>query len=142
MLRHDVKCMKNEGTMSRAALLTVVWFVFVVNLYTFRQEEPPQANVVPNASWSEGDGSRTLGELSENHNWDTSLMFMTPEAYQKEMDEYKRSHLLHGVLAVVCGIGTFIIGTILGEHWGYGLACVLVGPLAVAYTGYRTSRST
>jgi hypothetical protein len=127
-----------------AALLTVVWVIFAINGQRFTQESPPRANVGPSQT-IEVHGQTVdvpMPNADAIRSEEANLMFVTQEAFQREMEEYSRAHMLHGGLAVVFGLAVFVIGAKLGEHWGYGLACVLFGPLAVAYTGYRKARLT
>jgi hypothetical protein len=127
-----------------ATLLTVAWLLFAINGHSFTHESAPRANIVPSRVM-EVDGQKVdvpMPDPETMRKADMSLIFMTEDAFQRKMGEYRRAHMSHGVLAVVFGIAVFVIGARLGEHWGYGVACVLFGPLAVAYTGYRRSQFT
>jgi hypothetical protein len=125
-----------------ASVLTIVWMLFAINAYLFAHERPPRANVVPSQTMQVGDRMVVVPMPDEAalRNGDMSLPFMTQEELQRKVGEYQRTHILHGVLALVFGIVTFGIGARVGEHWGYGLACVLFGPLAVARFEYMRAK--
>jgi len=127
-----------------AILLTIVWMVFSVSVHQYRHQRPPRANIVSTQTVEINGRSVDVPIPSEDDmiNADTRLSFMTEESFNNRMNEFRRTKRRYGLIAVLSGIGLLFIGARLGEHWAYGFACLLLGPIAVAYTGYRRSKFT
>lgn len=128
-------------TIGNAALLTVVWFVFVLNASSFR-DAPPRANVVPYKTIEVDGGTMRVPDMSSEaaEGARPGRVFMSEERYQEILDEFNHARRMNGILAAVAGIAVFVIGTRLFGHWGYGVACLVAGPLVVAFVEFRRSR--
>jgi len=127
--------------MSRAAVLTVAWILFAFSLFHFAGDRPPSANIV-SAGTIEVNGKTVeipQPDAAEFQRADSSLPFLTAKTFQQEMDKHRRTHVYHGVLTAIFALAVFIFGVQLGGY-AYGIACLLFGPLAVAYMTYRSSR--
>jgi hypothetical protein len=59
--------------------------------------------------------------------------FMTKERLEQATETYVRNRWLLAGLSVLLGIGTFVVGLKLFEHWGYAVVALVLGPVLVAY---------
>lgn len=126
------------------ALLVLAWFVQVIGLGTFRTElrnGPPQVNVVDfENGFAAGEENRTLTELAEERGWDLDADFVSvAEAERREARHRQRTTL--GLLAGLGGaLGTLVVAYRLWQDWLIAVACVLVGPVGIAFA-LRRSRA-
>jgi hypothetical protein len=58
---------------------------------------------------------------------------MTREGLEQATAEFERNQWLLAGLSVLLGIGIFVIGLRLFEHWGYAAATLALGPVVVGY---------
>ena len=58
---------------------------------------------------------------------------MTEKELAEATEEYERNRWLLVGLSVLSGIGTFVVGLKLFEHWGYAAVTLALGPVIVAY---------
>ena len=124
------------STVFQSILLTILWVGFAYTWSEFKDGEPPKAIVVP-AEFVELDAEEESKELPES--MVRSIQsgqggpFMTKEALEQATEEYERNRWLLVGLSVLSGIGTFVVGLKLFEHWGYAAATLALGPVIVAY---------
>ena len=124
------------STIFQSILLTILWAGFVYTWSEFKDGEPPKAIVVP-AEFVELDVEEESKELPESVV--QSIIdnqggpFMTKEALEQATEEYERNRWLLVGLSVLLGIGTFVLGLKLFEHWGYAAVTLALGPVIVAY---------
>ncbi len=124
------------STVFQSILLTILWVGFVYTWSEFKDGEPPKAIVVP-AEFVELDAEGESKELPESVvqaiQSGQGGSVMTKEALEQATEEFERNQWLLSGLSVLSGIGTFVIGLKLFEHWGYAAATLALGPVIVAY---------
>jgi len=124
------------STVFQSILLTLLWVGFAYTWSEFKDGEPPKAIVVP-AEFVELDPEEEEKELPESvvqaiqSRQDGPVM--TKEALEQATAEFERNQWLLAGLSVLMGVGTFVIGLRLFEHWGYAAATLALGPAIVAY---------
>ena len=123
-------------TIFQSILLTILWIGFVLTGNVFKEGEPPKAIVAPTA-FVELDPEEEEKELPEAMGQAIQSgqegPVMTREALEQATEEYERNRWLLVGLSVLSGIGTFVVGLKLFEHWGYAAATLALGPVIVAY---------
>ena len=124
------------STVFQSILLTILWAGFAYTWSEFKDGEPPKAIVVP-AEFVElkpDGGEKELPEsMVRSIQSGQGGPFMTKEALEQATEEYERNRWLLVGLSVLSGIGTFVVGLKLFEHWGYAAATLALGPVIVAY---------
>jgi hypothetical protein len=120
------------------------WFGCWVAIDDLSRMHLPRANV---ASGIERRTSRSgVTEESimmspvELSRMDMTLPFMTREEFTSVLREYHRRHAWFYILAIGLAAGCFIAGVRLRNRWFAGVLCLIFGPIAVAYFGFRMSR--
>ena len=124
------------STVFQSILLTILWMGFTYTWNEFKDGEAPKAIVVP-AEFVELDvdgGEKELPKsVIQSIQSGQSGPFMTKEALAQATEQYERNHWLLAGLSVLSGIGIFVVGLKLFEHWGYAAATLILGPVIVAY---------
>lgn len=124
------------STVFQSILLTILWVGFVYTWSEFKDGEPPKAIVVP-AEFVElevGEEEKELPEaMVQAIESSQEGLVMTREGLEQATEEYERNRWLLAGLSVLSGIGTFVVGLKLFEHWGYAAATLALGPVIVAY---------
>ena len=124
------------STVFQSILLTILWAGFAYTWSEFKDGEPPKAIVVP-AEFVElkpDGGEKELPEsMVRSIQSGQGGPFMTKEELAEATEEYERNRWLLAGLSVLLGIGTFVLGLKLFEHWGYAAATLALGPVIVAY---------
>ena len=124
------------STVFQSILLTILWIGFVFTGNAFNEGEPPKAIVVP-AEFVELDAEEKEKELPEpmvqaiQSGQEGSVM--TREGLEEATAQFERNQWLLACTSVLMGIGAFVIGLRLFEHWGYAVATLALGPVVVAY---------
>ena len=124
------------STILQSILLTILWVGFGYVSCEFNDGEPPKAIVVqaesvelkPDAEEKELPQS-VVQELIENQ----GVKLMTKEELEQATKEYEKNQWLLAGLSIFLGIGTFVVGLKLFEHWGYAVVALALGPVIVAY---------
>lgn len=122
-------------------LVVFAWFAQVVGFSTFWREfsdGPPAMNVVDfDKDFSDEEMNRPLADLG----YDLSVSFVSARVAEERIAEHQRRKRV-GLLAGILGaIGVFFVAYKLWEDWIMGVACVFVGPLAIAWGMQRLNRS-
>ena len=124
------------STILHSILLTILWVGFGYVSSEFIEGEPPKAigvqaesvELKPDAEEKELPQS-VVQELIENQ----GVKLMTKEELEQATKEYEKNQWLLAGLSIFLGIGTFVVGLKLFEHWGYAVVALAVGPVIVAY---------
>lgn len=127
----------NVGTtVFQSILLTILWVGFAYVSSEFKDGEPPKVIVVP-AESVEIEPAQKNKELSESVVQrlidKQSGPVMTKEELEQATEEYEKNQWLLAGLSIFLGIGTFVVGLKLFEHWGYAVVALALGPVIVAY---------
>ena len=128
--------MNGVVTIFQSILLTILWIGFVFTGNVFKEGEPPKAIVVP-AAFVELDSEEEEKELPEAMvqaiQSSQEGPVMTREGLEQATAEFERNQWLLACMSVLMGVGSFVIGLRLFEHWGYAAATLALGPVIVAY---------
>ena len=123
------------------AFVVGAWCVQVVGLSNFRTEArngPPTMNIVDFEKDFSGEGSDCpLAELG----YDLNGLFVPASVAQERIAEHKKKKWMGLVSGIAGAIGVFLSAYKLWDDWVSGIACVLVGPLGVAWGIQRSSRN-
>ena len=122
-------------------VVVAAWCVQVVGLSNFRTEVkngPPKMNIVDfEKDFSGEDSDRPLVEPG----YDMSAPFVSADVAEERIEEHQRKKWL-GLLAGILGAsGVFLAACKLWDDWIIGIACVLFGPLAIAWGIQRSNRN-
>jgi len=123
------------------ALVVGAWCVQVVSLSNFRTEArngPPTMNIVDFDKDFSGEGSdRPLAEKG----YDLKAPFVSASVAQERVADHKKKKWMSLVFGIAGAIGVFLAAYKLWDDWVTGIACVLVGPLGVAWGIQRSNRN-
>jgi len=128
--------------MGLSALTCVSWAIFAFFLLTAWREEPPRAVVVP-AQTMIVDGVEMAVPVPDEALLATGEMgpFVTPDERARQLRQFDRSRRTHLAVALFFGIVTAVAGGLMFGHWGWGLACLVIGPVMVIRLLYGTPRA-
>ncbi len=123
------------------AVLVAAWCVQVVGFSNFRTEAengPPRMNIVDfDKDFSREDSDRPLVELG----YDLNAPFVSASGAQVRIAEHQRKKWLGLAAGIAGAIGVFFAAYKLWDDWITGIACVLVGPLGIAWGIQRSNRN-
>ena len=122
-------------------LVVAAWCVQVVGLSNFRTEArngPPTMNIVDFDKDFSGEGSdRPLVE----HGYNLNAPFVSTSGVQERITEHKKKKWIGLVVGIAGTIGVFLVAYKIWNNWVTGIACVLIGPLGVAWGIQRSNRN-
>lgn len=123
------------------AVVVAAWCVQVAGLSSFRTEAKnglPRMNIVDfDKDFSREDSDRPLVELG----YDMSAPFVSAGVAKKRIQEHQRKKWF-GLLAGFLGAsGVFLASYKLWDDWITSIACVLIGPLGIAWGIQRSNRN-
>ena len=125
--------------MGLSALTCVAWAIYAFFLLMFLREEPPRAVVVP-VQTMVVNGVEMEVAIPDEALLATGEMgpFVSPDERARELREFARARWTHLAVALVCGIVAAVAGGLMFESWAWGLACLVIGPLALIRLQYGT----
>ena len=131
--------------MGACLLVVAAWVIQVVGLSMFRteiQSGPPEANVVDfEKEFSDPAENRKLVDLAAERGWDLNADFITPVEAERRLARHQRRKWLGLLIGFVGAVGTLAAAYRIWHNWLIAAACVLVGPVGVAF-GLRRSGSS
>jgi hypothetical protein len=126
-------------------LLVAAWCLQVIGWGTFRAEVrngPPRMKVIEFEDALEGEGFvERLKELPDDNGWDTNVLFVTSSEAERRLAAYKRKKWLGLIAGFVGLVGVLLVALRLWGDWLTAVACVLLGPVAVAWGIHRSNRA-
>ena len=131
--------------MGACLLVVAAWMVQVVGFSMVRVEVmngPPKVNVVDfEKDFSDPAENRTLVELADERGWDLNADFVTPVEAERRLARHQRRKWLGLLIGLAGSAGTLAVAYRMWHNWLLAAACVLVGPVGVAF-GLRRSGSS
>jgi len=124
-------------------IVTIAWVIQTFGFSFYRTElrsGPPIFNVLPTDTWFEDSkDNRPLSEVCAERGWKLSRPFATAEQAKREFAEYRLRKLKYLAIGVFGAVLTFVTAWRFWESWLVALACVFLGPVAIAYGARQTS---
>jgi len=102
---------------------------------------PPKMIIVNFGTYSsDANSQRTFEDLAREKGWDMHASFVTPSEAQMRITDYERKKWI----SLFAGIGgaflVFVAAYKIWEDWITAIACVLVGPVGIAWGFQRSNK--
>jgi hypothetical protein len=127
------------STFFKVLLLCCFWFASIYANYEFKNTKKLDAIIAPDNS-----GTHKNGEDSEvfakNLIDQEDGEIMTNEELERSTTEYERNLWFFAGMAILSGVGTFVMGFRLFDSWVHALIALVLGPMWLAFCFYRKGR--